>query len=119
MSVAKMNKTKKEITAKDECVKICQAIWSCKNIEQKDGCYKMFETYKKKHGEENIGITFIEIELARLEQLIVKMEERNQKLQALQEQRNKELEAEANKELKEKQVDKKIIPLNTKNKPTE
>jgi|9_EtaG_2_1085328.scaffolds.fasta_scaffold26972_2 hypothetical protein len=92
-----MSEIKELMSAKDECLAICKSIWSCKNAEQKEGCYNMLETYIKKHGEDNVGITFIEIELARLETLIKKMEERNKKLQELTEQRQKELEAEANK----------------------
>ena len=118
-----------EITAKDECIKICEAIWSCQNEEQKNGCYNMFETYKKKHGEENVGVTFIEVELARLEKLIVKMKERQQKQQELTqqmtEQRQKELQKEVNDKTKKKSVatfnkkEDKIIPLNSKQNKTE
>ena len=79
-----MAKTKEPITAKDECIKICQVIWSCKNEQEKNGCYNMFETYKKKHGNENVGVTFIEVELARLEQLIKRMAERNEQMKRTQ-----------------------------------
>ena len=117
-----------EITAKDECIKICEAIWSCKNNEQKDGCYKMLETYTKKHGNENIGITFIQIELARLEKTIILMEKRKEQMAEMQKKaqdhneqtqvqlRQKELEKQVNKNVStfNKKNKDKIIPLNTK-----
>ena len=86
-----------KVTAKDEVLKICQAIWSCKNEEQKNGCYNMFETYKKKHGDENVGVTFLEIELARLEQMIKMMEIRRKQMHETQEQL-KEAQRKADKE---------------------
>lgn len=108
---------KKEITAKDECIKICQTIWSCKNPEQKQACYNMFETYKKKHGDENVGVTFIEIELARLEKLIEQMEIRRKQMAKTQEALKKNqiqsgvpLTKEQEKQVKAGNV----IPLNAK-----
>ena len=114
-----------EITAKDECIKICETIWSCQNDEQKKGCYNMFETYKKKHGDENVGVTFIQIELARLEKMIVKMSERQAKMAEMQKEMANERAKEVEKEInntkdKKKSVatfnkkDDKIIPLNSK-----
>ena len=91
-NMEKMQKTMETITAKDECVKICQTIWSCKNEEQKDACYNMFETYKKKHGDENVGITLIEIELARLEHIIKIQTERAAMMKAAQERQQAEMQ---------------------------
>ena len=120
---------KKELTARDECFKICEAVWSCKNEEQKDGCYNMLETYKKKFGDDNIGITFIEIELRRLEKTIIQMADRNKRMKEMQEEtmkhnersaeRAKEIEDEINASPdKKKSVasfnNGKVIPLNTK-----
>lgn len=116
-----------EITAKDECIKICETIWSCQNDEQKDGCYNMLETYIKKHGDENVGITFIQLELARLEKTIIQMKARQEKMAEMQkvsaehnektEQRRKEIEKEANEKPKSVATfnkKSKVIPLNTK-----
>ena len=71
--------------AKDACIKICEAIWSCRDDEQKDGCYKMLENYKVSYGDDNVGITFIQIEIARLEKMIEKMKERTEAMSRTQE----------------------------------
>tara|TARA_R100000742_G_C4214272_1_gene39788 strand:- start:124 stop:510 length:387 start_codon:yes stop_codon:yes gene_type:complete len=86
--MAKNQKEKMEnkITAEDECFKIIQAIWSCKSDEQKDGCVNMFETYKKKHGEENIGITLIKLELKRLDQIIKLSKLRHEQMKKMQDE---------------------------------
>ena len=134
---------KKEITARDHCFKVIDTIWSCKNEEQKNGCYKMLETYKQKHGDENVGVTFIELELRRLEKTIIQMEARNKRMKEMQEEsmkhneqaakRAKELENEINKSPDKKKTmtsmstsidsdvasfekleNGKVIPLNTK-----
>lgn len=116
-----------EITVKDECIKICEAIWSCQNDEQKDGCYNMLNTYIQKNGNENVGVTFIQLELARLEKTIIQMKARQEKMAEMQkqsaehnektEQRRKELEKEVNTKsvatFNKKNKDN-IIPLNTK-----
>ena len=75
MSVAKSSINKP--TSIVATIKICQAIWSCKDDNQKDACYKMKENYLRDYGNDNIGVTFIEIELARLEKMIEKMKERS------------------------------------------
>tara|TARA_R100000734_G_scaffold19138_1_gene18437 strand:+ start:4503 stop:4874 length:372 start_codon:yes stop_codon:yes gene_type:complete len=79
-----MAKTK--ITPEEECFKIIQTIWSCKNDEQKEGCVNMFETYKKKHGEDNLGVTFIKLEMLRLEQIIKLSKLRNEQMKKVQEE---------------------------------
>lgn len=105
-----------DLSAKDHCFKVIEAIWSCKDNEQKKGCYNMLETYKQRHGDENVGVTFIEIELRRLEALIIKMEERQKRQQELLAKREEEVKKEANeraqKEKKEK--DEKVISINSK-----
>ena len=83
--MAKKEKSK-GVSPEQECFKIIQAIWSCKDDEQKKGCENMFETYKKKHGEENIGITFIKIELMRLEQIIKMQKTRNEHMKKVQDE---------------------------------
>lgn len=52
------------MTAKDEMIHICRTIWSSRTEEQLKGCRNMLKTYIKKHGE-NVGVTLIEVELAR------------------------------------------------------
>jgi hypothetical protein len=89
-----MAKEKKEVTAKDACVKICQTIWSCKNEEQKDACYNMFETYKQQHGDENVGVTLIQMELARLEHIIVVQTQRMEQMKAAQDRQQAAMQAE-------------------------
>jgi len=99
-----------DITAKDHCFKVIEAIWSCKDDKQKEGCYNMFETYKQRHGEENVGCTFIEIELRRLEKLIEKLNERQARQQELLAKRQQEIEKEANEQHKKE----KVISINSK-----
>jgi len=70
--------TKNKPSTKEATIKICEAIWSCKNDEQKDGCYKMLENFIRDYGDDNMGVTFIQLELARLEKMIEKMRERNE-----------------------------------------
>ena len=74
----------KSLTPEDECFKIIQAIWSCKDDEQKKGCENMLKTYIKKHGDDNIGITFIKIELMRLEKIIKLTKLRNEQMKKVQ-----------------------------------
>tara|TARA_Y100000592_G_scaffold2155_1_gene3342 strand:- start:1143 stop:1544 length:402 start_codon:yes stop_codon:yes gene_type:complete len=77
--------------AKDACLKICEAIWSCRDDEQKKGCYTMRDNYIRDYGEESLGVIFIELELKRLEKMIEKMKERQMQMQRTQEAlKNKE-----------------------------
>lgn len=114
-NMERMEKTMEKITARDECIKIIQTIWSCKNAEQKDGCYKMFETYKNKHGEENVGVTFIEIELTRLEHIIKIQTERAEQMKAAQERQKAAMEAEAKENPPQPMgTNGKVVPINAK-----
>ena len=109
---------KSTMTAEDECFEIIQTIWSCKD-EQKKGCENMFETYKKKHGEENIGITFIKLELKRLDQIIRLSKLRHEQMQKMQDAMAKQNEGSQEKPSDEKlkqqfKEGNNIIPMNPK-----
>jgi hypothetical protein len=74
--------------AKDACLKICEAIWSCRDDNQKDGCYTMRDNFIRDYGEDSLGVIFIELELKRLEKMIEKMKERNMQMKRTQETLN-------------------------------
>jgi len=78
----------KKPNAKEATIKICEAVWSCKDDKQKDGCYKMLENYIRDYGDDNMGVTFIQLELARLEKMIEKMKERQEQMQKAQDAHN-------------------------------
>ena len=61
---------KNELTQRDEMLHIMRTIWSSRKPEQLKGCQNMIDTFEKKHGEHNIGITLLEIEMARQKRLI-------------------------------------------------
>lgn len=84
-----MEKTDKEfksLTAKDQMIFICKTIWSSRTAEQLNGCINMLKNYIKEHGEENIGITFIQLEITRQKRL----NDMFAKMQKISEQHNKE-----------------------------
>jgi len=67
---------KQIINDRDEILHICRTIWSSRTKEQLEGCSNMLKTYINKHGDENIGVTLIELEIARqtrLNELFSKM----------------------------------------------
>tara|TARA_R110000803_G_scaffold59599_2_gene118375 strand:- start:10554 stop:10877 length:324 start_codon:yes stop_codon:yes gene_type:complete len=68
-----INEIKKEsmekLNAKNEMLHILKTIWTSRTKEQISACENMLKTYTKKHGENNIGITFIEVELERQKRL--------------------------------------------------
>jgi len=79
----------------------------------------MFETYKKKHGEENIGITFIKLELKRLDQIIRLSKLRHEQMQKMQDAMAKQNEGSQEKPSDEKlkqqfKEGNNIIPMNPK-----
>jgi len=92
-------KTMNKVSAQDECFKIIDAIWSCKNSEQKKGCENMLNTYIKNHGDENIGITFIQVELKRLEKIIEMSELRNAAMKKTQDQLAKNMSENATQDI--------------------
>tara|TARA_R110001592_G_scaffold51906_1_gene159359 strand:+ start:91 stop:495 length:405 start_codon:yes stop_codon:yes gene_type:complete len=112
-NMEKMQKTMETITAKDECVKICETIWSCKNPEQKDACYNMLKTYKDKHGDDNVGITFIQIELARLEHIIKIQTQRAEQMKAAQERQQAAVKEADKQHIPQPNGDGKIVDINT------
>lgn len=59
----------KDLNAKNEMLHILKTIWTSRVKEQIIGCENMLKTYTKKHGENNVGITFIEVELERQKRL--------------------------------------------------
>ena len=66
----------KKLNARDQMLEICNVIWTSRSPEQMVGCEKMLKTYIKQNGNENIGVTFIQIELSRqyrLNKLFAKM----------------------------------------------
>ena len=58
-------KQNKPLSACDQMLKICNTIWTSRHPEQIKGCKKMLKTYIKANGNENIGVTFIQLELSR------------------------------------------------------
>ena len=58
-------KQNKPLNARDQMLKICNTIWTSRHPEQIKGCKKMLKTYIKANGNENIGVTFIQLELSR------------------------------------------------------
>tara|TARA_R100001244_G_scaffold19724_3_gene20561 strand:+ start:5760 stop:6224 length:465 start_codon:yes stop_codon:yes gene_type:complete len=53
------------LNARDQMLKICNTIWTSRQPEQIKGCEKMLTTYIKANGKDNIGVTFIQLELSR------------------------------------------------------
>jgi len=66
-----LNKTKMEtnLNPRDEMLLIMKTIWSSRTLEQIKGCENMLQTYIQKHGDNNFGTTFIEIEMPRQRRL--------------------------------------------------
>lgn len=92
-------KTMEKVNAKDECFKIIECIWSCKNSEQKKSCDNMLENYIKNHGDENIGVTFIQLELKRLDKIIEMSELRNAAMKKTQDQLAKNMSENATQDI--------------------
>ena len=44
-------------------------IWSSRSQEQLEGCQNMINTFEQQYGEDNIGLTFLGIEMARQQRL--------------------------------------------------
>jgi len=59
------NEQMEKLNARDQMLKIINTIWSSRQPEQIKGCEKMLETYIKENGNENIGVTFIQVEISR------------------------------------------------------
>tara|TARA_R110002074_G_scaffold360253_1_gene532940 strand:+ start:2110 stop:2298 length:189 start_codon:yes stop_codon:yes gene_type:complete len=50
---------------KEEMIQIMKSIWTSRTEEQLKSCENMLRTYSNKVGEDNIGITLIEVEIER------------------------------------------------------
>ena len=85
----------KKLNARDQMLKICNTIWTSRLPEQMVGCEKMLKTYIKENGNENIGVTFIQVEMARqyrLNKLFAKMGTVQDQLKKDNEAKKKETE---------------------------
>ncbi len=78
-----------ELSPRDEMLHIMRTIWSSRKPEQLKGCQNMIDTFEKKHGEHNIGITLLEIEMARQTRLNVMLGSMKKVQDALNEQNAK------------------------------
>tara|TARA_R100001443_G_scaffold14704_1_gene24581 strand:- start:80 stop:358 length:279 start_codon:yes stop_codon:yes gene_type:complete len=83
---------KKQIDARDAMLHICKTIWSSRTDEHIEGCENMLKNYKKTHGDQNIGITLIELELARQRRLNKLFKSMGKVQQVLQETKGKQLD---------------------------
>ena len=57
--------TKETINARDEMLHIMRCIWGSRDKAKLDSCQNMINNYINKHGENNIGVTLLDIEMAR------------------------------------------------------
>tara|TARA_R100001015_G_C4618522_1_gene175014 strand:+ start:936 stop:1214 length:279 start_codon:yes stop_codon:yes gene_type:complete len=83
---------KKQISARDAMLHICKTIWTSRTEEHIEGCENMLENYKKTHGDQNIGITLIELELARQRRLNKLFKSMGKVQQALKDTKGKQLD---------------------------
>ena len=60
----------KKLNARDQMLHIINVVWTSRQMEQLKGCEKMLDAYIKENGNENIGVTFIQVELSRQKRLI-------------------------------------------------
>ena len=59
----------KDLNAKDEMLHIMKTIWTSRTSEHLKGCQNMIDTFERKHGSENIGLTLMEVEMTRQQRL--------------------------------------------------
>jgi len=57
--------TKETISARDEMLHIMRCIWGSRTKDKLDSCQNMINNYINKHGDTNIGVTLLDIEMAR------------------------------------------------------
>jgi hypothetical protein len=57
--------TKETISARDEMLHIMRCIWGSRDKAKLDSCQNMINNYINKHGDSNIGVTLLDIEMAR------------------------------------------------------
>ncbi len=58
-----------KLSPRDEMLKIMKIIWGSRTQDMLDGCQNMINTFEKKHGSDNIGITLMDIEMTRQQRL--------------------------------------------------
>lgn len=63
------NKATEGLTPRDQMLHIMKTIWSSRSAEQLQGCRNMINTFEKKNGSDNIGLTLMEIEFIRQQRL--------------------------------------------------
>ncbi len=106
-----------KLNPRDQMIHIINVIWTARSPEQLDACKKMFDNYKKQNGDENIGVTFIEVELSRqtrLNELFAKMGKVQEALQKENaEKAQKQMQDDFNSQLKAANVgsDPKVKPI--------
>ena len=59
----------KKLNARDQMLHIINVVWTSRQGEQIKACEKMLEVYIKENGNENVGVTFIEVEISRQKRL--------------------------------------------------
>ena len=60
-----INLNNMDLNANDSMIYIMKIIWSSRSQEQLEGCQNMINTFEQQYGEDNIGLTFLGIEMAR------------------------------------------------------
>lgn len=64
-----MNLNTMSLNTNEQMIYIMKIIWSSRSQQQLEGCQNMINTFEQKHGEDNIGLTLLEIEMARQQRL--------------------------------------------------
>ena len=59
----------KKLNARDQMLHIINVVWTSRQPEQIKACEKMLKVYIKENGNENIGVTFIQVEISRQKRL--------------------------------------------------
>ncbi len=59
----------KKLNARDQMLHIINVVWTSRQGEQIKACEKMLEVYIKENGNENVGVTFIQVEISRQKRL--------------------------------------------------
>jgi hypothetical protein len=82
----------KKLHANDEMLHIMKIIWTSRTNEHLKGCQKMIDTFEKKHGSENIGLTLMEVEMTRQKRLNGLFAKMGKVQQTLKETQGKQME---------------------------
>ena len=59
----------KKLNARDQMLHIINVVWTSRQGEQIKACEKMLDAYIKENGNENVGVTFIQVEISRQKRL--------------------------------------------------